>query len=94
MATFAARKITDIADNVATILAIESLAAIQGIELRAPLSTTPTLSKVVEMVRKLVPHYAIDHYLAPDIMAAKGLVVNGDLARSYPGWTLQSGLDG
>lgn len=74
MATFAARKLTEMAENVAGILGIEILAACQGIELREPLKTSPSLAAVISMVRDHVPHYDIDHYLAPDIETIISLV--------------------
>ena len=47
MATFAARRLSDIADNVAGILAIEFLCAAQGIDFRAPLKTSEKLQVVM-----------------------------------------------
>jgi histidine ammonia-lyase len=67
MATFAARRLADMAENTGNILAIELLAAAQGIDLRAPLKTSAPLQKVQDDVRSRVAHYAIDHYFAPDI---------------------------
>jgi histidine ammonia-lyase len=67
MATFAARKLGDMVDNTANILAIELLAAAQGVDLRAPLVTSPALMPALEAVRSRVPHYDIDRYFAPDI---------------------------
>ncbi len=84
MATFAARKLHDIADNVAAILSIELLAATQGVELRAPFSTSPSLLLVVEKIRSLVAHYDIDHYLSPDIQVITDLVNSGSLAEFCP----------
>lgn len=74
MSTFAARKLTEMAQNVAGILGIEILAACQGIELREPLRTSPPLAAIVSLVREHVPHYDIDHYLAPDIATIISLV--------------------
>lgn len=67
MATFAARKLGDMVENTANILAIELLAAAQGIDLRAPLKTSTSLLPAMAAVRKRVAHYEIDHYFAPDI---------------------------
>jgi histidine ammonia-lyase len=84
MATFAARRLTALGRNVATIVAIELLAAVQGIELRAPVSTSPTLERVVDRLRSVVPHYDVDHYMAPDIQAALGLVEGGVIGSFCP----------
>ncbi len=84
MATFAARKLGDIAANVAGIIAIELLAAAQGIDLRAPYATSPGLAPVMELIRAHVPHYDIDHYLAADIERAQTLVEEGSVSAFSP----------
>jgi len=84
MATFAARKLGDIADNTANILSIELLAAAQGVDLRAPHKTSPSLQKVMDVVRNEVAHYELDHYFAPDIAAVTRLVQDGTIAKLSP----------
>jgi histidine ammonia-lyase len=84
MATFAARKLGDIAENTANILAIELLAAAQGIDLRAPHATSAALQRVLETVREVVPHYELDRYFAPDIAVIAQLVRNGTFAEASP----------
>jgi histidine ammonia-lyase len=84
MATFAARKLGDIAENTANILSIELLAAAQGVDLRAPHQTSPSLQHVMNTVRREVAHYELDHYFAPDIAAVTGLVQNGTIAAHSP----------
>ena len=84
MATFAARKLGDIAENTANILSIELLAAAQGVDLRAPHKTSPSLQKAMDAVRKDVAHYELDHYFAPDIAAVTRLVQNGTIAKLSP----------
>jgi histidine ammonia-lyase len=80
MATFAARRLGEISDNVASIVGIELLAACQGIDLRSPLISSPSLEQVRGCIRELVPHYDIDHYLAPDIQCAYQLITTGVIA--------------
>src|SRR5258705_10860186 len=46
MAAHAARRLSDMADNLAAILGIELLVAAQGIGLRAPHTTSPALAAV------------------------------------------------
>ena len=77
MATFAARRIADMADNTCGIVAIELLAAAQGVDFRAPLATSPALQRAMAALRARVPFYAEDRYFAPDIEAAKSLVAGG-----------------
>ena len=84
MATFAARKLGDIAENTAGILAIELLAAAQGVDLRAPHPTSPRLREVVALVRARVAHYDIDHYFAPDIAIVQRLVEEARFAALAP----------
>jgi len=84
MATFAARKLGDICDNTAIILAIELLAAAQGVDLRAPLVTSAKLQQVMREIRSRVPHYDIDRYLAPDIAAITEAVKQGIIAAHCP----------
>lgn len=67
MATFAARKLCSIAQNVETVIAIELLAAAQGIEFHRPLRTSEPLEILHANIRKLVPAYNEDRYFAPDI---------------------------
>jgi histidine ammonia-lyase len=84
MATFAARRLADMAANSAGIVAIELLAAAQGIDLRAPLKTSAQLQQVHALVRSRVGFYAHDRYFAPDITAIQALVEAGAFHRFAP----------
>jgi len=90
MSTFAARRLGDMTRNSRTIVAIELLAAAQGIDFRAPLKTSQKLQAVHEAVRKRVPFYAEDRYFAPDIGAIGDLVGSGSLTEEVadllPSW--------
>ena len=77
MATFAARRLGDMADNTAGIVAIELLAAAQGIDFRAPLVTSPALQRAMTALRTRVAFLSEDRYFAPDIEAIKSLVASG-----------------
>lgn len=74
MATYAAFRLGQIVDNVQDILAVELLAACQGINFREPLKTSPMLVKIVEQLRAVVPFLEEDRYFAVDIAKAKALV--------------------
>lgn len=80
MATFAARRLHDMAMNTATIIGIELLAAAQGIDFHRPLATSPRLQQAHRVVREKVAFYEVDRVLAPDIEAATNLVLNGALS--------------
>jgi histidine ammonia-lyase len=81
MATFAARRLQAMIANVAHILAIELLAAAQGIEFLRPMASSPTLEAAHALLRAQCPAMMQDRYLAPDIESASTLVRDGSLAR-------------
>ncbi|HWT98918.1 MAG TPA: histidine ammonia-lyase [Terriglobales bacterium] len=74
MATYGARRLGDMADNTAGIVAIEILAAAQGIDLRRPVETSAKLKTVMTALRKDVAFWDEDREMAPDIEAAKRLI--------------------
>ncbi len=87
MATFAARRLQPMINNVAYILGIEWLAAAQGVDFLRPLASSPALESAVAALRVHCPVMAQDRYLAPDIAQASALVHGGTLAqilRSLP----------
>jgi histidine ammonia-lyase len=81
MATYAARRLHEMADNTAGIVAIELLAAGQGVDLRKPLKTSPRLQQAMALLRRRVRFWKDDREMAPDIAAAKALVGAGELRR-------------
>ena len=74
MATHAARRLTAMADNARGIVAIELLAAAQGIDFHAPLASSPVLDKARATIRGQVPAMEKDRLLAPDIAAMQALI--------------------
>ncbi|MGV7209365.1 histidine ammonia-lyase [Oxalobacteraceae bacterium A2-2] len=80
MATYAARRLDDMAHNTAVIVGIELLAAAQGIDFHRPLSTSPHLEHVHEQLRRRVPFFDADRFFAPDIEHAKRMVLAGELS--------------
>ncbi|PAY05849.1 histidine ammonia-lyase [Bradyrhizobium sp. UFLA03-84] len=74
MAAHAARRLSDMADNLASILGIELLVAAQGITLRAPHATSAPLSAVIAALRARVPALAADRYMADDLARAARLI--------------------
>ncbi len=74
MATHAARRLLPMVDNLGHIVAIELIAAAQGIEFREPLVTSPALARVMARLREDVGPLDEDRSLAPDIEAAARLV--------------------
>lgn len=84
MATFAARRLLDMAGNSSAVVAIELLGAAQGVDLHAPLQTSEKLGEVLTMIRREVAHYDEDRYFAPDIAAARAWVENAAFTRWLP----------
>lgn len=74
MAAHAAWRLFAMNRNLRRILAIELLVAAQGIEMRAPLTTSPALAAAVALLRTHVPALRGDHYLAPDLERAATLL--------------------
>ncbi|MGH8251288.1 MAG: histidine ammonia-lyase [Steroidobacteraceae bacterium] len=84
MATFAARRLLPMAENTRGVLAIELLAAAQGIDFRRPLKSSPTLEKAHALLRAQVAFYDHDRHFAPDIAAAKSVVASDELLNLVP----------
>lgn len=79
MATFAARRLHTLADNLASMCAIELLAAAQGIDFHRPARSSQPLEEAMSALRARVPFYERDRLIATDIEAAKSLVESGAL---------------
>lgn len=82
MATYAARRLQQMNENTSGIIAIELLAACQGIDFRRPLKTSPILEKIHSIVRNDVKFYDKDRFFAPDITAAKQIILSGVLSKT------------
>jgi histidine ammonia-lyase len=80
MATGAALRLGPMLDHTARIVAIELLAAAQGIELRRPLRSSAALEAALEKVRALSAFVERDRALADDIERVAAAVEHGDFA--------------
>lgn len=74
MATYAARRLHGMLFNVDHILAVEFLAAANGIEFRRPLKSSPSLERVVEAIRQKIANYDTDRFFHPDLVAMAELI--------------------
>jgi len=74
MSAHAARRLLPMADNVAAVIGIELLAATQGCDFHAPLTSSDVLERVRAVVRAAVPRLDEDREMAPDIAKAIALV--------------------
>jgi histidine ammonia-lyase len=79
MATFAARRLHAMLDNTGHIVAIEFLAAAQGIDFLRPLQSSAPLEVLHAALRAQCASMPADHYLAPDIERANALLWQGGL---------------
>ncbi|MEH6522809.1 histidine ammonia-lyase [Sulfitobacter sp.] len=82
MAAHGARRLVPMNENLARILGVELLCAAQGIDFRAPLSTSGTLQRVVTRVRQEVATLGEDRYLAPDLERAAVMIASGDVVEA------------
>ncbi|MBB1409527.1 histidine ammonia-lyase [Pseudoalteromonas sp. SG44-17] len=90
MATFAARRLQEMADNTQGVLAIEWLASAQGLEFRKPLKASAKVEQAKATLRTKVSYYDKDRYFGPDIEAANLLLQQGELCNLLPKGVLPS----
>jgi histidine ammonia-lyase len=81
MGMSSARRLAPMLENVERILAIELLAACQGINLLAPLRTGAAAQAALSLVRSVAPALEADRPIAPDIEAVATLAHDGAFAR-------------
>ncbi len=74
MATFAARRLGPMNANTANIVAIELLAATEGIGFHRPLKSSDALERAIATIRVRIPPFEADRFFAPAIEAAAALV--------------------
>jgi histidine ammonia-lyase len=78
MATFAARRLHGMIDNVEHIVAIELLAAAQGVEFHRPQRSSSALEQAIADLREVSPRYENDRSLSADIAAVGAMIARGD----------------
>ncbi len=84
MAPNAGRRLWEMAENLQNILAIEWLAACQGLDFRDGKKSTPVLEKLRSTLRSKVSYYDKDRFFAPDIDAASQLIADGTFCGILP----------
>ena len=90
MAPSAGKRLWEMAENVRGILAVEWLAACQGLDLRDGLKTSPKLEMARTTLRSKVAFYEKDRFFAPDIEAALQLLTSRCLNALIPAQMLPS----
>jgi histidine ammonia-lyase len=82
MAPIAALKATRIARNAAGVVAVELIAAAQGVDQHAPLKTSARLQPIHAKVRALSPHLTSDRYWADEMAALQSAVLAGAIGEA------------
>ena len=83
MAPIAARKAAQITKNVAGIVAVELIAAAQGVDYHAPLRTSAKLQSLHARVRKLSSRLESDRYWADEMAALQAAVLKGEVGTHF-----------
>lgn len=82
MAAHGARRLLAMVENAADVIGIELLAAAQGADFHAPLTSNGPLEAASALLRKAVPHLEEDRHFHPDTAATIDLVRSGQLIGS------------
>ncbi|MGE3973774.1 MAG: histidine ammonia-lyase [Bdellovibrionales bacterium] len=79
MGTIAARKLTQILKNTKTVVAMELMAACQGLDFSRPQKSTKMIEAVYALIRKKVPYAENDRNFSLDIKEVLELIENDEL---------------
>lgn len=80
MAAHGATRLLPMVQNAVAVIGIELLAAAQGCDFHAPLTSSPPLERVRALLRQAVPNLENDRYLYPDLQKSIALVRDGAIA--------------
>jgi histidine ammonia-lyase len=82
MAAHGARRLLGMVENATAVIGIELLAAVQGCDFHAPLTSSAALEAVRALVRAEVAHLTDDRYFHPEIARATEQVRSGAVVRA------------
>ena len=82
MAAHGARRLMDMTQNLEAIIAIEALAAAQGLDFHAPMTSSLALEGAKACVRALIDHLDEDRHFHPDIESACRLVRDSSIIKA------------
>lgn len=85
MGVTAVLKLRRILDNVERVVAIELIAAAQGIDFHRPLRSSPALERVHRLIRSMVKRLDRDRAMSGDIEKVRGLVAGGQVEAAARG---------
>jgi histidine ammonia-lyase len=75
----AAVKLRRVLDNLTSLLAVELVCAVRGLQLRAPLRPSPAGRIAVELLTPILGEPGPDRFLAPVLDAARAIVAGPEL---------------
>jgi len=84
MATFAGRRLAEMSENTNGVLAIEFLAASQGLDYRAPLKGSVIIEQAKAILRERVSFYDKDRHFSPDIEKASNIISEANFNQFMP----------
>ena len=82
----AGRKLVQVLDNTARVIAIELMCAVEGVGHRAPLRPGAGTAAVVAAVREILPPLEVDRPVASDIEGVAAWLESGTLERVVAPW--------
>lgn len=80
MATYASRRLHDMLENAAYVVAIELLSTIRALTFQLPLKTSEPLETILQRLRPLIQLDSADHVLSPEIEALQQAILQGKVA--------------
>jgi histidine ammonia-lyase len=75
----ATRKLRTVLDNLASLLAVELVSGVRGVQLRTPLTPSPAAQLAVDAVAQFAGEPGPDVFLAPVLESARALIAGRDL---------------
>lgn len=72
-------KLREVLDNLGSLLAVELLAAVQGLQLRQPLIPSPAARAAIAAVEPIAGKPGSDHFMAPILEQVKPLITGPTL---------------
>lgn len=81
MGSISGRKLHQVIDNLEYIQAIELLYAVQALDFRRPLKSTPVLEACHDFVREIVPETTVDRIFGNDIKKLHQIIADGSFLK-------------
>jgi histidine ammonia-lyase len=75
----AGRKLDQVLDNTARVIAVELLCGVQGIEQRRPRRPGQGTRRICDAIRAVIPPLDSDRSVGPEIETVAAMIENGDI---------------